>query len=328
MNRTRKLEIFAILSVATGVVAAILSSMLSRPDRVTVVTGAVLRDAAEPKNQQPIQDAAIIVSVPAQAEARSDASGFFRLALVPGVIAGQTLKLRVEHPEYRALAISVPAGDELRLVRLTPKVREPDGVPSGRVSKVADIRMRYALKMQSVVNVGSAARAFEVVNTGNVPCNGQPPCSPDGKWRAKIGSISLDAGERNEFRNARLSCIAGPCPFSKPEDELPRNGRVIKASVRNWSDTVTYLLEAEVTNTRVSDRVHFAYPAIFGESMNFTLPATAKGLSIEAEMDGAEIVYPLGPNLTLSWASCSVTVASDQTSLYRCEIKPGFAFGG
>jgi hypothetical protein len=60
--------------------------------------------------------------------------------------------------------------------------------------------------------------------------------------------------------------------------------------------------------------------------MDFTLPATAKGPSIEAEINGADIVYPLGPTLTLTWAKCSMNVVSGGAKLYRCEITPGYRF--
>ena len=64
----------------------------------------------------------------------------------------------------------------------------------------------------------------------------------------------------------------------------------------------------------------------FGRSMNFTLPAMAQGPSIEAEVDGAAIVFPLGPRIALSWADCRLEVGSDRTKLYRCELKPQYRF--
>jgi hypothetical protein len=76
----------------------------------------------------------------------------------------------------------------------------------------------------------------------------------------------------------------------------------------------------------MSDMIRHSYPVIFGEAMNFTLPATAQGPTIEAELDGAAIVFPLGPNLILSWANCRLEVGSDRTKHYRCELKPGFRF--
>ena len=46
-----------------------------------------------------------------------------------------------------------------------------------------------------------------------------------------------------------------------------------------------------------SELIRHAYPVTFGRSMNFTLPAVASGPSIEADVDGAQIVFPLGPEL-------------------------------
>jgi hypothetical protein len=168
---------------------------------------------------------------------------------------------------------------------------------------------------------------LEVVNTGNVPCGDRSFCSPDGKWKAAIGSLPLDAGEGQEFQNVRVSCIAGPCPFAKIEsDGFSRGGRKIDVSVRAWSDTVTFLVEAEVVHSMLSDVIRQAYPSIFGRDMTFTLPPTGQGPSIEAEVNGFDIVYPLGPDLSISWASCNVQVASNRTKLYSCELKPGYRF--
>jgi hypothetical protein len=76
----------------------------------------------------------------------------------------------------------------------------------------------------------------------------------------------------------------------------------------------------------VSDTIRHAYPVIFGNSMNWTLPPTAQGPTIETEIDGAQIVFPLGPNLKLSWANCSMKTGEDETRLYRCDLKPGYRF--
>ena len=48
---------------------------------------------------------------------------------------------------------------------------------------------------------------------------------------------------------------------------------------------------------------------------------------IDASAD-REIVFPLGPELYLSWADCSVRNNSDaeKTTVYRCELKPGYRF--
>jgi hypothetical protein len=194
-------------------------------------------------------------------------------------------------------------------------------------SAVANTRIRYSVKATTEANIGSAVRTFQIINTGNTPCNNHPPCAPGNKWKGTIGSLSLDAGEGNEFRNARVSCIAGPCPFTKIEQEYySRDQRRLNVSVLNWSDTVTFLVEAEVVHPMTSDMVRETYPVIFGRALNFSLPPAAEGPSIEAEIQGDPIVFPLGPDLFLRWADCHVVVDRDQSKNYRCELKPGYQF--
>ena len=85
-------------------------------------------------------------------------------------------------------------------------------------------------------------------------------------------------------------------------------------------------MEGEVVHNTVNDMVRIAYPVTFAQAMDFTLPASAKGPSIEAEINGAVIVYPLGPTLTLPWVKCSITVVGGGAKLYRCQIMPGYRF--
>ena len=90
--------------------------------------------------------------------------------------------------------------------------------------------------------------------------------------------MSLDAGEGQEFQNVRVSCIAGPCPFTKIEsDGFSSGGRRIGVSVRAWSDTVTFLVEAEVVHTMLSDAIRQAYPSIFGRGHVFHLASHGPG---------------------------------------------------
>ena len=58
----------------------------------------------------------------------------------------------------------------------------------------------------------------------------------------------------------------------------------------------------------------------------FALPANAEGPSVVADLNAEEIVFPLGPKLILSWATCSVEVAPGGNKIYRCELKPGYQF--
>jgi hypothetical protein len=81
-----------------------------------------------------------------------------------------------------------------------------------------------------------------------------------------------------------------------------------------------------VPRPTVSDIVRDSYPVIFGQTLSFTLPADAEWVGIQAEMNGVPIVYPLGPNLFLTWAECNAREDSEHTRVYRCLLKPGYRF--
>ena len=181
--------------------------------------------------------------------------------------------LQFRHPDYQPLDLNEFVSDKIYIARMVP-IHHDTRVSVGHPDiSIANVRVRYSVKATTEADVGSAVKTFEVVNTGNVLCKGHHPCSPDGKWKAALASASLDAGEGNQFRNARVSCIAGPCPFSKVEfEDLSRGGRKVNVSVRNWSDTTTFLMEAEVVHPMVSDLVRESYPVIFGRALNFSLP--------------------------------------------------------
>jgi hypothetical protein len=317
------------LTVGSALAAVLLTRRLHRKEPVPIsANGAVIKQDIDTKKELPIADAEISVANGlAVADAKSDSSGFFSLALPKGVRPGQQITLRLRHPEYQPLDLKEVAGDRVYVARMVPIPHEARAEPNRPEVVVAHVLARYSIKATTAVNVGSAVQIFQVVNTGNVPCNGREPCSPDRKWKATIASASIDAGEGNELRNARASCVAGPCPFTKIEPGgIAKGARRIQVSARNWSDTATFLLEAEVVQPIVGDIVRESYPVAFGQTLNFTLPAVAEGISIQAEVNRATIVFPLGPSLLLSWADCNARINPDQTKVYRCELKPGYRF--
>ena len=248
----------------------------------------------------------------------------------PGLRSTDQITLTFEHAEYKPTEITWTPEDRLYIVRMEPVAPEPGERPSagtGNPLPLRDVRVRYIMKNQTTMTVGSLAKQFDVVNKGNVPCVGHRPCSPDGKWKAAAGSLSLDAEDGNQFRNVRITCIAGPCPFTANQSgDLTNPSRMLSVSVLNWSDTATFLVEAEVTRTAVTDTVRRSYPTIIGQTMTFALPAAAEGTTVEANLNGEEIVFPLGPRLILSWATCSVETAPGQNKTYRCELKSGYQF--
>jgi hypothetical protein len=260
---------------------------------------------------------------------KSDFSGFFKLTLPRWVLRGHRITLHVTHPDYEPQDLQETVSDKLFIVRMAPlhaEVAPPTNRP--KIS-VANILVRYSIETSTTANIGTGLKTFQVENTGDVPCNHTSPCSPDGRWKAALGSASLDAGTGNHYENARLSCIAGPCPFTNvTSDGFSHGGRTISVSILNWSDTSTFLLQAEVFRTEISNIVRESYPVIFGDSLNFSLPSTAQGPTLEAEVNGASIIFPLAPTAkpTVSWADCNVSIGKDQSKIYRCELKPRYQF--
>jgi hypothetical protein len=292
------------------------------------IMGAVTVQDSDTRKQLPIANVEITsANLLEVGPGRSDSSGFFKIKLSKNVKKGRIIKLRFRHPDYRPLDIDEIAADKIFVVQMVPLSKIADNTPGRPTIAVGNIRVRYSMKAMRTVNVGSAVKTFEVENVGNVPCKQQPPCSPDGKWKAAIGSATLDAGLGNAFQNTRVSCIAGPCPFTRIEsDGSSSPSQKITPSARDWSDSATFLVEAEVVHTMQSPIDHQSYPVIYGSALNFTLPTDAEGVSLEADLGGKTIIFPLGPELFLTWANCIATVNRDETSLYRCALKPGYRF--
>jgi hypothetical protein len=314
--------------VALGILGTILSIVLLHRRPPLVLKGTVLRQDSDPNKQLPIGDVEITATNSVgTGHSKSDSTGFFRITLPKELRRRQPVVLEFHHKDYQLLTVNEYVGDKIYIARMVPVPQLPTAETHHPEVTVSNVQVRYSVKATTEANVGSTAKTFQVPNIGNMPCDKRSPCSPDGKWKAVISSVSLDAGEGNQFRNARVSCIAGPCPFTRIElENLSQDRRRLNVSVRNWSDTTTFLLEAEVVHPMLSDMVRDSYPVIFGRALNFTLPATAEGPSLEADLDGEAIVFPLGPDLFLRWAECHMGIDRDQSKTYRCELKPGYQF--
>src|ERR1700678_1333880 len=348
---TEKKAVWTILAIIAGLVIALVFLVRAHrvrelADRLSVpIEGAVVQRDADPKNELPIPDVVITASDGTRSAAtRSDSSGYFKLVLHKRVLTDQPITVTFHHPRYEPFTLVVPTGrfetpSQLYVAAMTPIVPVPAKAPSpapasARAARppatlVANIRVRYTINTRAQTNVGSATRTFQVVNKGNVPCDHIAPCSPDGKWKAATKTVTLDAGADNSYGNVSASCIAGPCPFTKIDSSgFIHGGRTISVTALNWSDTATFLMEAEVYHTAINSEVRELYPVIFGQTLNFPLPPTQEGVSLEAEIDGAPMVFPLGPNLFLSWATCTVRTDTEKekTTVYGCELKPGYRF--
>jgi hypothetical protein len=335
MNR-RKIITWAILGVVAIAAIIVLAIRMHRWSAGTTrIKGAVILRNDDSRSELPISDVVVTASDGAtSATTQSDASGYFNLPFRGGIWPGQTVTLSFRHPDYEPLDIKMQssfrlAAKQLYVARMAPKPEQVINDLNKPLIVISNIRVRYTVNSSTEVNVGSAVKTFQVVNKGNIRCDRFSPCSPDGRWKASTGSASLDAGVDNKFINVRASCIAGPCPFTRIDSSgFVHGGRYINVSALNYSDTATFLLEAEVIHTAISSNVRKSYPVIFGRVLNFTLPATEEGASLEAEVNGIPMVFPLAPELYMSWATCTARTNSEEekATVYRCELKPGYRF--
>lgn len=334
-----KALVWTMIAVVVALAAGLLLRLhVHRPPsirRSIPIEGAVIRRDPDTRKELPIENVTVTASDGVvSATTQSDAAGYFKIDLQRQVWSGQPIVVHFQHADYMPLDLNLQAGrlvidESLHVVAMIPQPEPPSATPGGKQSVVSNIRVRYTINTRTQSNVGSAVKTFQVINQGNVVCEKHQLCSPDKKWKASQGSATLDAGQDNTFGNVRASCIAGPCPFTKIDDNGFKNGgRYITVSALDWSNTATFLLEAEVFHTAISSSVRESYPVIFGRALNFTLPPTQEGVSLEGDIDGAPMVFPLGPDLYLSWANCTARTSkgSDQTTVYRCELKPGYRF--
>lgn len=328
MTRDSKLAIWVAVVSAVAIAGGLVVSSIRR-SRQVVFRGAVIRQDTDPSKQVPLADVQITAVTTGLTErTKSDQAGLFEFTFPSRFGGRQPVVLRFEHPGYQPLQLSDSGAAKLYVARMIPE-GTPADLPAPRTPQqvISNVRVRYISRSSNIANVGSEVKTFEVANTGNAPCEPNSLCSPDKKWKAASATVALDAGEGNQFRNVRVSCIAGPCPFTRVDRQtLSADGRHLTVSTINWSDTATYLVEAEVVHPSENDVVRESYPAIFGPSLSFTLPNSAEGLSIEADLNGQAIVFPMGPNLSLGWAQCSQAKINDQVTGYRCELQPGYRF--
>jgi hypothetical protein len=325
--------IVLVVSVGIGIAVRVARKGVPRLTPAIRLEGSVLKQDADPSKRTPIP----VVTVTAtrgetEVVRQTDPTGYFDVSFAGGIESGADLNLTFVKAGYKTVQLTPSnPGDQLYIVQMEP-VAEPAPLRTQRVqapaklSTIKDVRVRYSFKDQSTIPVGAIAKEFLAPNKGNIPCRNQQPCSPDGKWKATLTILPIDTEPGNEFRNVRVSCIAGPCHFLKVDPGVTEHATRLKISVLNWSDTSAFLVEGDVIRTMVTNIVRQSYPFVLGNTMNFALPASSESVSIEANLDGKLIIFPLGPTLSLSWADCNVDTSAGGDKTYRCQLKPGYQF--
>jgi hypothetical protein len=331
----KKIIIFAAAACGLAAIAVLVLRARHWNPRLITFQGAIIRRDADPRKESPIADAIVTASDgTSSSSTRSDNSGYFKLEFHERVWPARPVTLHFEDPDYYPLDMQIrlnPLSNLKRLyiARLRPVESQAATASDKLVAVVKNIRVRYTVNVQTEANIGTEVKPFQITNKGDIPCDRRYPCSPNGMWKASAGSVTLDAGPGNEFRNVRASCIAGPCPFTRIDRSgYIQGGRTITASALDWSDTATFLLEAEVFHDSVGSSVRESYPVIYGRTMHFTLPPSEEGVSIEADLNKVPMVFPLGEGLYLSWATCTSRTGpqSEKSAVYQCELKPGYRF--
>ena len=327
MGRKRKVVIVLLLMLGAASIIVLLQNAF-RATPLRTIKGAVVVGRDNVDREVPI--AGVQVSIAgglAEKDVRTSPTGYFVLSLARRAELRKPITLQFRDSQYLPLDVTSFLSDRLVVARMVPVAQFAGTGISLPQTTVSNVKIRYTVKTASIINVGSTLKTFHVVNFGNIPCNGRYPCSPDGKWRAAVGYFSLQAPAGDFFANARVSCIAGPCPFTKIRyDGFSRGGPSVRVEVLDWADTTVFLFEAEVFRSMTSDSVRLSYPVMFGQALHFTAPANAEGLCIEAEINRQPIVFPLGPQLNLGWATCTESVNPDHTEVFQCELKPGYGF--
>jgi hypothetical protein len=328
MTLLRRVEVGILVVLMLALVTGAVVFRHWQTHRLRSLQGAIVMLDPDAHKEIPVANADVTATIGRNTESvKSDSSGFFKINVRPGTRRGQPMTFEFQHPDYRPLVVQDYVGDQLYVAHMVPRLAAMPADEHRPVTKISNVTVRYSFKTVTRANIGSTVKTFQVENQGNVPCKNQSPCSPDGRWKATTGSTSVDAGAGNEFQDVRVSCIAGPCPFTHIEpNHVSRDGQILSVSARDWSDTTTFLIEAEVLHPMPTEIGHEFYPVIFGKGMSFTLPAAVEAVTIEADVDNQDIFFPFGPALSLSWASCNQTVNPDQTKIYRCELKPGYRF--
>src|ERR1700719_1631064 len=127
---TGKQVIWTIVAVA----AALVIGLLLRAHRLRSISvrqsisieGAVIQRDADTNKELPIADVVVTASDGLKtATTRSEASGYFKLALQRGVLSGKPVIVSFRHPSYEPLDLNVQTGrletqDELYVAAMVP----------------------------------------------------------------------------------------------------------------------------------------------------------------------------------------------------------------
>ncbi len=266
------------------------------------------------KKELPIADVVITASDGIRSAAtRSDASGYFKLVLHKRVLSDQPIHGHFPPSALRTAGLNRANG---KIEDAGPALCCRHGTPhsedrcSGRSkvssstqpSPISGLKYPGEVYDQHPHPDECRLRSQDLPGGQQGKCALRSPVSLFAGWQVE-GDLCDGVArcrDRQYVRQHNRLLHCGPCPFTRIDSSgFIHGGRNISVTALNWSDTATFLMEAEVYHTAISSEVRELYPVNFGQTLNFTLPPTQEGVSLEAELDGAPMVFPLGPESLL-----------------------------
>src|SRR5581483_535225 len=119
VTQARPILMLAAIAAIVAIVLGIVIRHRKAQEEVKILMGCILRDDPDPRKQVPIAGVEIQSDL-ATAPARSESSGLFRLALQPGVEAGEIVSMRLRHPDYQPASLDENASVGLYILRMKP----------------------------------------------------------------------------------------------------------------------------------------------------------------------------------------------------------------
>ena len=176
MTRHNRLVVWLVALSALAIAAALIISAVQKRRQITL-HGAVIRDDTDPGKRVPIADVNIVaITGGLTRQTRSDQTGSFAVTLPKGFRRHQLVTLRFDHPDYHPLELDEAISDQLYVAAMVPNTTPASSAPAKSPPQViSNIRVRYVVRSAEAAEVGTAVKAFQVINQGNVPCTKQIP---------------------------------------------------------------------------------------------------------------------------------------------------------
>ncbi len=221
----------------------------------------------------------------------------------------EEVNLSFRDSDYHPLDLRFLVGLRSSLKKLTVAELEPVAQPSGAVGKpsvVSNIRIRYSVNYRAKQIFAPVWRPFKlsIRETCRASNNIRALRTGSGRHprvrlRWTLAPITNSATCAHRAFPGRAHLLGSTPADIRAEAASLRPRRSIGPIPQRSS------WKPKFSHYTTDSNVRESYPVIYGRVMHFTLPSNQEGVSIEAEIDGSPMVFPPGPDLYTSWATCS-----------------------